>query len=373
VPGEASRPPARHRVLLLIKGLGRGGAELLLAAAAPHLDRERFDYRVAYLLPWKDAVVADLEGSGLPVVCLDGGRGSGWLRRLRALVDGQRIDLVHAHSPVPAVGARLVLWRRRDVAVVYTEHNVWPSYHPLTRVANRLTFSRNDHVFTVSEDVRASVRRRPARGPVVETLYHGLDPGSAAAWSPAGVREELGIPASAPLVVTVANFRRDKGHPYLLEAAALVRHQLPEVRFVLVGLGPLEAEMRERARRMALDGTVVFTGFRQDARRIVAAADVFVLASLREGLPIALLEAMAAGVPPVVTGVGGMPEVVEDGRHGSVVPPADPAALARAVAALLGDPATHRRMAEAARRRGAEFDIRLAVRRTEQVYGELLS
>jgi glycosyltransferase involved in cell wall biosynthesis len=363
------------RILFLIKGLGRGGAELLLAAAAPYLDRDRFSYEVAYLLPWKDAVAGELASAGMAVHCLDGGKGPGWVRRLRHLVAGRRIDLVHAHSPYPAVGARTVL--RRPVRIVYTEHNVWPSYHPVTRAANMLTFGRNDHVFTVSRHVQASIRvpgplRR--RLPPTETLYYGLDPEALRRWRPsAGALRELGIPEGAPTVCTVGNFREDKGHRYLLEAAILTRRAIPDVRFVLVGLGPLEREVRERTRRRGLDGTVIFAGFREDAPRVAGACDVFALSSLREGLPIALLEAMAQGRPSVATRVGGIPEVLEDGRDGLLVPPADSHAFAQALVALLRDSGRRERLGAAARARAADFDIRRSVRRMEEVYGELLA
>ena len=116
---------------------------------------------------------------------------------------------------------------------------------------------------------------------------------------------------------------------------------------------------------------MVFAGYREDALRIASTFDVFVLSSLHEGLSIALLEAMALGKPPVVTRVGGLPEVVEDGGTGSSFRPPTPAALADGIVRLLEDPATRSCLGEAARRRAADFDIRRAVRRMEEVYGEL--
>src|SRR5207244_4326630 len=101
-----------------------------------------------------------------------------------------------------------------------------------------------------------------------------------------GVRDELGIPAGVPLVATVANLKVHKGHGDLLEAARIVRRSIPEARFVLVGTGPLESEVRQRTAQLGLEGTVVIAGFRDDAPRVAAAADLFVLPSIHEGLPI---------------------------------------------------------------------------------------
>jgi glycosyltransferase involved in cell wall biosynthesis len=369
------------RILLLIKGLGRGGAEQLLLSAAPHLDRSRFRYEVAYILPMKDALVQPLEELGLPVHCLGGTRGGGWAFRLRSMVREKRIDLVHAHLPYAAVGARLGLrlppTHGRRCALVYTEHNVWGCYHPLTRWANLLTLPMSDHVFTVSEAVGRSMRSPrwlPLRPPAIETLHHGLDWNdfSQTAMTPTA-RREFWIPLSAPLIGTVANFRREKGHRYLLEAFGKVREAHPDTRLLLVGQGPLEGETRRRAADQGLDGSVIFAGYRDDALRILPTFDVFVLPSQHEGLSIALLEAMALGRPIVATRVGGVPEVVEDGVTGFLVPPRDPAALAAAIVTLLESPALRERMGEAARRRATHFDIRSSVRRVEQVYEELLT
>jgi glycosyltransferase involved in cell wall biosynthesis len=365
-----------RRILILIKGLGRGGAEQLLVNAVPHLDRSRFRYEVAYLLATKDALVNDLERQGIGVTCLNSGGGTGWMRRLRTLTRTHQIDLVHAHLPYPAIGARLTLGGRWRPRLVYTEHNVWPSYRPPTYWANLLTFPRNDHVFTVSDQVRASIgypraiRWLPL--PTVETLYHGLDPRALDLPSSDGVREELGIPPGAPLVGTVANFRVEKAHADLLRAAALVRRDIPDVRFVLVGQGPLEGQVRREAERLELDGNVIFAGFRTDVARVAAAFDVFALSSRHEGLSIALLEAMALGKPPVVTRVGGLPELVEHSRQGLLVPPADPSALAAGIVTVLRDDDLRTRLGQAARRRAADFDIRVAVRRMEAVYTTLL-
>jgi glycosyltransferase involved in cell wall biosynthesis len=364
------------RVLVLIKGLGRGGAEQLLVSAAPYADRSHFHYEVAYLLPWKDALAGTLERQGLPVTCLGSGHGWAWTRRLRSLVRERRIDLVHAHLPYAAIGARMALAGPGRPQLVYTEHNLWQSYKPPTYWANLATFARSDYVFAVSDMVAASIRYPRGLGwrrlPPVETLYHGLDRAALEQPYPDGVREELGIPAHAPVVGTVANFRHTKGHGYLLRAASLVRETLPDVRFLLVGQGPLEADVRREAERLGLGDTVIFAGFREDVPRLTAAVDVFALSSLHEGLSIALLEAMALAKPPVVTRVGGLPELVDDGRNGLLVPPADAPALATGILTLLQNPALRTSLGLAARQRAASFDIRSAVSRMEEVYAELL-
>ena len=362
-------------VLIVIKGLGRGGAEQLLLSGVPYLDTASYRYQFAYLLPWKDSLVPELTGAGFAVHCLEGARGPGWAGRLRALVRREGIGLVHVHSPVAAAGVRAVAGRR--TRVVYTEHNLWDRYHPATWAANLATFPRNDHVFAVSETVRQSIRYpgplRLLPMPPLETLHHGLDPAALPVPGRDGVRAELGIAEDAPVVGSVANFKAAKDHATLLRAAAQVRQAIPSVRFVLVGQGPLEAETRRLAGQLGLDQTVVFAGFRTDATRLMAGFDAFALSSTYEGLPIALIEAMAVGCPAVVTRVGGTPEVVTDGVHGFLVPPRDPAALAAGLTRLLGDRALRDGLGLAAAARAQDFDIRTAVRRMEQVYARLLA
>jgi len=362
-------------VLIVIKGLGRGGAEQLLLSGVPYLDTASYRYQFAYLLPWKDSLVPELTAAGFAVHCLEGARGPGWAGRLRALVRREGIGLVHVHSPVAAAGVRAVAGRR--TRVVYTEHNLWDRYHPATWAANLATFPRNDHVFAVSETVRQSIRYpgplRLLPMPPLETLHHGLDPAALPIPGRDGVRAELGIPEDAPVVGSVANFKAAKDHATLLRAAAQVRQAIPSVRFVLVGQGPLEAETRRLAGQLGLDQTVVFAGFRTDATRLMAGFDAFALSSTYEGLPIALIEAMAVGCPAVVTRVGGTPEVVTDGVHGFLVPPRDPAALAAGLTRLLGDRALRDGLGQAAAARAQDFDIRTAVRRMEQVYARLLA
>jgi glycosyltransferase involved in cell wall biosynthesis len=364
----------RPGVLHLIKGLGRGGAEQLLVDAVRRFDRDRRRYEVAYLLPWKDALVDELRSQGVAVHSLEGGSGTGWLGRLRRLVRERGIGLIHTHSPYPAIGARTAVGGTRHV---YTEHNLWQRYHRATYWGNLLTFFRNDHVFAVSERVRTSIRYPPGLGlmtmPPVETLYHGLDMARMEERADVrGVRRELGIPEGAPLVGTVGNLTPKKAHGDLIEAVSMVRRTLPDVRLILVGQGPLERDLRDRVRGLGLDDAVVFAGYRTDAPRLMGAFDVFALPSRFEGLSIALLEAMALGRAVVATRVGGSPEVIEDGESGVLAEAGDPGALAEAIRSLLDDPSRRARMGEAARRRAGSFDIRAAATRMEEVYEGLL-
>jgi glycosyltransferase involved in cell wall biosynthesis len=216
------------------------------------------------------------------------------------------------------------------------------------------------------------VRALPS--PRIETLYHGPSTTfHADIQDRDGIRREFNIPDGTLLVGTVANLKAKKGYRYLLQAAAVVRRELPDVRFLVVGQGPEESFLRGEARRLGLDGTVIFAGYRDDASRVASAFDIFALPSLYEGLSIALIEAMSLGKPSVVTRTGGVPEVVEHGQHGLTVPPGDADELATALLALLKDDDLRTRMGQEATRRAADFDIRSAVRRMEEVYQEVLS
>lgn len=363
-------------VLMLIKGLGRGGAEQLILNSLPYLDRDRYRFEIAYLLPHKDALVTLIEDAGIPVTCLTDPARMGWVRRLRKLVKEREIDLVHAHSPVAASIARVALGSKGP-RFLYTEHNAWPRYHRATYWANATTYWRNDHVITVSNSVKESIRYpHPLRlrsMPTIETIYHGPDPTQVIKWTAQnGVREELGIPHDAPVIGTVANFKTHKGYRFLCDAALEVRKAVPNVRFVFVGQGPLEEEVRRYAKELGLDGSVIFTGFAENAPRLTSSFDMFVLASLHEGLSIALIEALSLGKPAVVTSVGGLPEVIQTGAQGLVVPPKDSHALSEAILTLIRDPKLRTQMGVAALERASHFDIRNAVRRVHEIYEELV-
>lgn len=366
--------PERIRVLLLIKGLGLGGAERLLERAIPHLDRRRFDYQVGYLLPWKNALVGSFQSAGIPVHCLNF-RTVIDLRvlfRLVELLRRERIDLVHAHLPIPGVLARLARRRSGVRWVVYTEHSLPSRHNIVTRALNTATYRMNDAVIAVSEAIAEQVRPRMRGGDAhLATIANAIDvdmfEGQAADRDL--VCREFGFPAEAQIVVHVGNLRRVKGHRYLLAAARRVVDREPRARFLLVGLGPLAAQLAADARRLGLDGHVVFTGFRPDATALIGAADLFVLSSLHEGLPISLLEAMALGRPVVATRVGGIPEVVVPGETGMLVDPADVEGLAAEVLSLLGDPDRRHRMGEMARRHVRQrYGMHQMVAAVEDVY-----
>jgi glycosyltransferase involved in cell wall biosynthesis len=206
-----------------------------------------------------------------------------------------------------------------------------------------------------------------------ELLVHGIDldgfrptPGARIR-----VREELAISPDAIVACTVANLRREKDYPNLLRASREAADGHPHLRVIAVGQGALENEIRELHRELGLGSSVQLLGFRSDTADILAASDIFVLASAHEGFPLALMESMAAGLPVVATAVGGIPEAVDDGVHGLLVAPRDPHALAAAMLRLANDPSLRRRMGEAARASAQQFDIRRAADRQCEVYEEL--
>jgi glycosyltransferase involved in cell wall biosynthesis len=363
-------------VLWLIKGLGAGGAEHLLCSLARAFPEGTATVEAAYVLAWKDALVADLSDAGVTVRPLGVMRFTDirWVARLWSLLRRGNFDVVHTHSPAVASVVRLValgLPRRRRPALVTTEHSQWSGHPAPTRWANRATFGRDRAHLAVAAMVRASLPEHLRSR--VEVVRQGVDAAALAARAAGheSVRAELGVADDEVLVVTVANLRRHKGYPDLLAAAAALPDHATAIRIVAAGQGPLAAEMAAEAERLGLGDRFRFLGYRTDVPRLVAAADLFVLASVVEGLPIALVEALALATPVVATAVGEVPSVVDDGVHGLLVPPGRPDRLAAALAELAADPERRRAMAGAAAVRGAELDIGAAALHHAELYRRL--
>jgi glycosyltransferase involved in cell wall biosynthesis len=358
------------RVLALVKGLGPGGAERLLVSAGAAHDTTRTTMSAAYVLPHKDHLVDELRAHAIEVTCLAGRRGLldwRWPIQLRRLVRRDDIDVVHLHSPAVAAIARLALVGTGAVRMS-TEHNVWSSYGPATRVANALTAPLDRARLAVSNEVRESTWRPWRRR--VEVLLHGV-PLAQLSQQDAdrdATRAELGADDQDIVIGTIANLREGKDYPTLFAAAALALATEPRLRFVAVGQGQLESDLRAELATFGLGERFLMLGYRYDATRVLAACDLFTLTSVHEGLPIALLEALALGLPSVVTAAGGTVAVVTDGREGVLVPPSRPDLLAAAYVSLARDAERRDAMSAAARRRALDFDIERAARRLEDLY-----
>jgi glycosyltransferase involved in cell wall biosynthesis len=185
-------------------------------------------------------------------------------------------------------------------------------------------------------------------------------------------RRRLGLAPDQPVVGAVGHFLQAKGYPYLLEAVSRLRTRFADLRLIIAGEGPLEQQTRERARALGLNGCCMFLGRRGDVPELLRAMDVFAQASLWEGIPRAVQEALYVGLPVVATDVNGTCEVVEHGVTGLLAPPRDAQALAQAIGDLLTDRDRAARLgAQGRRRMSSEFAVERTVERTQALYLEL--
>ena len=374
------------RVRHLLKGLGPGGAERLVVtqvststgsqpvvpgdSGAARRSGRAVDYDVVYLLAHKDQLVAELEARGVPTRCLDGA-GSwrpGWILRLRRLLVDDPVDVVHVHSPVLAAVTRLLvrsLPHRHRPLIVGTEHNRWPRHHRLTRLANRATIRWQDVIITVSDDVRATMSRGAAER--ARVVIHGIDLDRVRATADrAGARAELGVADEEIFVVCIANLRREKALDVLLSAVEEAATVEPRLRYAVIGQGPLAAELARQRAAGSVRDRVDLLGYRADATRILSGADIFTLSSRHEGLPVAVMEALALGVPVVATAAGGIPDAI--GAGGVTVPVGDHEALAAVHVELARDADRRRELAQAATVEGDRFSADRATTAIEQIY-----
>jgi glycosyltransferase involved in cell wall biosynthesis len=260
---------------------------------------------------------------------------------------------------------------------VHTEHNLWQRHRRPSRWANSLTLGRNRAVVAVSASVAESINppRSTVRRPRVEVLLHGINLNEI---RPVDcdrdrARAVLGVRHDELVIGTVGNLTRKKNQEMMLRATAILSQRVPNVRLVLIGTGPLEENLRRLAARLRIEERVTFLGSREDVLELLPGFDTFCLSSQFEGLSIALVEAMATGIPCVATAVGGMPEVVEDGVSGLLVPAGATEELATALEKVLRDETLRSRLCEAGRLRATAFDIGRAARRLQALYEEMMA
>jgi glycosyltransferase involved in cell wall biosynthesis/protein-tyrosine-phosphatase len=341
------------------------GAEVQVATTVAALVK-RPAFRLSAVLFNEGALADELRALGVPTYVIDEQR-NGPFAIVRALMrhwKDHEVDLIHTHrhsdTVISAAAAALAGVGR----MVRTVHGLtepftgwrrlkYRAYETLERMALR---ARADAIIAVSEHVASSLRAQQFDPQLIFRIHNGVDLDKVKAnRSRDEVRHEFGLGADRLVVGTVGRLTAVKGHERLLRAAQIIRRQNPRAAFFIVGDGPRREELVSLAVRLGIADACIFTGSRRDTYDLVAAMDIFTLPSLSEGTPMALLEAMALGVPVVATAVGGVPEIVEDGINGLLVDSGDDDALAHACLELAANQLSARSLAARARLRATEF------------------
>ena len=359
-----------------------GGVERHIVSLVRHTDPERFGFVVCSPQPLALAI------QGL---ALENAEGVEWVPqsawslsatvRLCRLLRARGVELLHIHDPRSGVVGRLVgkLFR---LPVVYTVH-LPPYYYTggvkrwLYRFMERLlNMWCTDRIIYVSHRVyQEAIGLRVAPQGRSSVIENGIDlcPFNKMVVDRKVVREALGTQENLPVFCFVGRFTKQKGVDILLHAVTVLRDEHSAFRVWLVGDGPLRSQLEQYVIREGIASYVQFLGFREDVSALLQASDVFVLPSRYEALPVSLLEAMAAGLPCIVTDVGDNAHLVEDGVTGVVVSPNEPNSLALSLRGMLTDRKIRLRMGQLARQKAQRFSVDQMVMRIMGVYDDILS
>jgi len=378
LPGKMPQLPEKIKLLHVVGRFGIGGTERQQAELIKRLPADRYEQTVAAME--KGAFAAEVEQRGVPVIefpftSFYNIRAARNYLALARLIRRQRFHLVHCHNfysnifgtiAARLAGMKTIITSRRDLGGMFTKTQL--------RV-QRLAYRFSAAVLANSQGVkRFLIENEQVPETKIHCVYNGIDTDRFTPQEPASdAAESLGIAPGSPVVGMVGNLHPWKGFDVFIRIAAAVNASRPGVRFLIVGDGPQRGALEQMARELHVEQSVTFAGARGDIPEILALMSVFVLSSPAEGLPNAVLEAMACGLPVVASNTGGVPETVNDGETGFLVLPGDTAGFAEKILQLLGDPARAKQMGQAGRRAALEnFSCESLVKNTQALYDEIM-
>lgn len=387
------------KILHIITRLIRGGAQEVVLSMIDNLDKARYTPFLATGIEtgpegdlWDEAKEKGVEPIFIPQL----------IRRISPINDlislikiyrfikKERFDVVHTHTSKAGILGRIASKLAGVPIIIHSPHG--HIFHPDSHIdgvptnrfllklllcLERFTAKFTDRIIALTEfGKRDQVRLGIGETGKYVVIHNMIDLERYQFGNQQNLDEkkrELGLFSTSPIVGTVARLTPEKGHRYLLEAVAKIKPSIPDIKFLLIGDGPLRDELENQADKMAISDNVIFLGLHKDVPEILQILDLFVLPSLYEGLGIVLVEAMACGKPVVATSVGGVPEIVKDGQTGLLVPPHDSSALARAIKTLLDDTKRAEEMGMAGKEKvGQMFDQKIIIKKYTDVYDSMM-
>lgn len=378
---------SKIKILHIINSLDIGGNERFLLQILEYLPRERFHQEVCVPDRGKDAT-RDLERechrlrTGITIIRAAGNLDARVLLKLKHLIMRGHYDIVHTHLIYSQIYGRLAAAAAGAKVVVSSEQNVYraKAHAPFRWIEGRLS-GLTDRIIACSNGVREHLIRKVGINPLkVVVVPNAVDTG---VFFPIGresplfekvrdVRRELGIEDGDVVTGTVGHMSPQKGHRFLVAAIRRVQLRYPQAKFVFVGKGKLREDLRKQARALGIEGAVRFAGIREDIPIVLNGFDVFVLPSLWEGFGTAIIEAMACGVPVVATRVGGIPEIIEHGTDGLLVPPGRSRPLAQSIIKLLDNASLRRDMIyRGLRKTMGPFNVARMVETVAKIYSQM--
>jgi glycosyltransferase involved in cell wall biosynthesis len=357
------RPEISDRVIRVVHitfGLDVGGQEKLLGEFARQADRDQFELRFVSLGS-RGVLATDIEALGWPVTALamESGLRPRLIMKLFTIFRRWRPDVTHTHDARALFYAGPAAWLSGVRRSIHTRHGKNFGSTPRQVAVGRQLARLVDRYVCVSDDVKAQCVAEGISPSRLLTIKNGID------------LERFAYSGSVPggPIVAVARLSPEKDVANLVRATAIAARQIPSLQVEVAGAGSCLEDLKHLAASLSIANRITFLGEVRDVTSVLARARMFVLPSRSEGIPLTTLEAMACGLPVVATRVGGLPEVVDHGVTGLLVPPGDPAALAEAVARLWNDPARRERMGSAGAQRALElFDIRRMVAQYQALY-----
>ncbi len=341
------------RVMQITHDLAIGGLQQVVVSICRNIDRDRFSVSVLCLRE-RGELAYELERMGVPVLMLpQKQQGTDYFSFLKvaSILRREKTEVIHTHNTQPFVDGTLGGLIARSRTIVHTDHGrIFPDkcrYIFAEWVMSYFVYKIAAVSGKTGEDL---MRYEKIRREKIITVPNGID------WrffevriDPEVKKKEIGIEKRYPILGIGTRLVRVKGIEYLLGAVSQLRKRYPRILLVIAGTGPLEETLRNTARELGINDCVMFLGARMDMPELLRVFDLYVLPSLSEGMPLALLEAMAAGCPIVATNVGGVPDIITDGYNGTLVKPRDKEDLAKAILGTMEDEEKRNRFRERGR------------------------